>query len=833
MNPDDLVSAVESGDLGPIRGLRNSAGLGEAYFLRIASLLGSDPASAVALGRRWKRLLAAADRPDYVWRARGAALRASGRWQASADAFLTGSSLAESERDRLMFAVGAVDSLARAGEGRRAVALGRRLVRGFDRLGDGAWAARARLNLGNALVWQDRYREAIGQYRLAREDAPTAFERASATLGLSTSLLFHGDPSEAEALAHAAAQTFADLELPTFAAQASVNLAHAAILKGRPEDAWDLLRGIKSELDSGADRGRIDEFTADALAGLNLHEDAAEAYARAARTARAPLSRANAALGVARSLDATGRPRDAEAAFLRAIALYGRAANPVWQEVARFERSRMRRDARAIRRLLPRLQALKATYWTASALISLAELGDPSTLPRAARLVERQGYLGLRWRVDWARARRSGSLDDYRTMAAAILEDRLATRSISARMGFFRDKAVAMREYFTALVDVGTDEAYGEALLAIQASRSAALIDEIIAQPGFEPIRQEVEQFRATLEFEGDDPGRARRAGSASKAPRVSLIEPARPSDRPAATCHPASVWIDLGEDFAQISDGKGHKVPGSRIREALRWLEFEMTAPMIDRNACARDCEKLLQTLASELGDFGAHVCPDGALWQVPWGAIGDGSSTILMTPAFAGRDVSLPKNAKVLIWFQEREDLPWVTQEVLALRQIFPQAVCCRTSAEARSSLDGAYDLVHVATHARLNRENPMFSHFEFADGPVFAIDIARSQLRTKVAMLASCETGRMQLAFPDEPDGLVRAFLARGAASVVAGLWPLDDEAACVTTVAAAAALAQGRSVRESLSVGRTACRAQFDHPYFWGALSLFGGYQDAPQ
>jgi CHAT domain-containing protein len=123
-------------------------------------------------------------------------------------------------------------------------------------------------------------------------------------------------------------------------------------------------------------------------------------------------------------------------------------------------------------------------------------------------------------------------------------------------------------------------------------------------------------------------------------------------------------------------------------------------------------------------------------------------------------------------------------------------------------------------------------MFSHFEFADGPVFAIDIARSRLNAQVAVLAGCETGRIQLAFPDEPDGLVRAFLARGASSVVAGLWPLDDEAACVTTVAAAEALAVGRSVRESLSVGRAACRSKFDHPYFWGALSLFGGYEDAP-
>ncbi len=833
MSPSDLVSAVESGDLRPLRGLRDSPGLGEAYFLRIAALLGSDPAGAAALGRRWKQVLASADRPDFVWRARAAALRATGRWRSSADAFLAGSSLAETERDRLVFAVGAIDSLARAGDGRRAIALGRRLVRGFDRLGDVAWAARARLNLANALVWQDRYREAIGQYRLAWEAAPTAFERASATLGLSTSLLFHGNPLEAEEFARRASEEFNALGLGTFAAQATVNLAHAAILAGRPEDGWDLLRGLEGELDSEADRGRISEFTADALAALNLHENAIDAYVTAARLARSPLNRANAAMGLARSLDATGKVQLAEAAYSRAIAAYGRAVNPVWQEVARFERSRLRRDARAIRLHAGKLHALRATYWTACANVALAELGDEDALARAARLVERQGYLGLRWRVDWARAKRSGSLSAYRTMAANILQDRMATRSISARMGFFRDKGVAMREYFTALVDLGTDDAYREALQAIQASRSAALIDEIIAQPSFEPLRQEVERFRATLQFDAGEPGGARRAGPVSLRPRVLAIEPVREAAISTNGSASPCVWIDLGDDFAKISGGHGEKVRGSRIREALRWLEFEMTAPMIDRHACANDCERLLLTLAHELGDIGPHVCPDGALWQVPWGAVGSGSTALLMSPSFAAKDVSLPKNPSVLVWFQEREDLPWVTQEVGALREIFPQAVCCASAADARRSLDGAYDLVHIATHARLNRENPMFSHFEFADGPVFAIDIARSTLRTQVAILAGCETGRVQLAFPDEPDGLVRAFLARGAASVVAGLWPLDDEAACVTTVAAASALAEGNSVRDAVGVGRTACRRKFDHPYFWGALSLFGGYEHAPQ
>lgn len=833
MSPADIISAVESGDLQILRGLGDSAGLGEAYFLRIAALLGSDPSGATELGRHWRRLLAAADRPDYVWRARGAALRAAGRWQASADAFLTGASLAETERDRLRFAVGAVDSLARAGHGRRAVAHGRRLVRGLDRIGDAAWAARARLNLGNALVWQDRYREAIGQYRLARDAAPTAFERASATLGLSTSLLFHGDPLEAETLAREASNAFADLGYSTFAAQANVNLAHAAILCGRPEDGWELLRGLDDTLDSDADRGRIDEFTGDALAALNLHEDAIEAYSRAARAARSPLNRANAAIGLARSFEATGRTHEADASFRRAISMYGRAGNLVWGEVARFERSRMRRRARAISRHVERLHALRATYWEASALVSLAELGDASALTLSTRLVERHGYFGLRWRVAWARAKRSGSLDDYREMAAGILEDRLATRSLSARMGFFRDKAEAMREYFAALVDLGTDDAFSEALQAIQASRSAALIDEILAQPGFEPIRQEVERFRATLRFDAEERGRARRASSTSQVPRIHLIEPARRGDGAGVAKASTCVWIDLGADFAKVSGGTGKKVLGSRIREALRWLEFEMTAPMIDRRACARNCDRLLKTLAVELGDIGPHVCPDGVLWQVPWGAIGDGSTTVLMNPAFATHDVSLPRDPSVLIWYQERDDLPWVAQEVEALRKIFPKAVCCSTSEEARSSLSGTYDLVHVATHARLNRENPMFSHFEFADGPVFAIDIARSHLRTKVAILASCETGRIQLAFPDEPDGLVRAFLARGAGSVVAGLWPLDDEAACLTTVAAAEALAAGRSVRDSLAVGRSACRDRFEHPYFWGALSLFGGYEDAPQ
>jgi len=135
----------------------------------------------------------------------------------------------------------------------------------------------------------------------------------------------------------------------------------------------------------------------------------------------------------------------------------------------------------------------------------------------------------------------------------------------------------------------------------------------------------------------------------------------------------------------------------------------------------------------------------------------------------------------------------------------------------------------VVHVVSHAVHRPRNPALSTIEFPDGPVFSHEIARSRLKVRLATLSACETGSVSIASRSEPDGIARAFLARGAQSVIASQWPLDDEAAYRQFNLFFDALIDGYPITEALHGARVACRDWRAHPYYWGALALYAGYE----
>lgn len=842
MTPDLIVERAAAGDLRPLRLNPGVAGVGEAFFRRIAGLLSSQPSAAVALGRRWQSFLRYGDAPAYVWRGRGAALRADGRWKASGIAFRRAGELAAAGVDQCVFQLGAIDSMARAGQTEAAVALGRQLATRLEALGEWEAAARARLNLGNALIWTDRYAEAQHEYRAVLSANPGTYECASAHLGLSTSLLHGGNPAEAAVHASEAAVGFADLDFELFGALAGINVAHSKLLSGRPEDAWSEFMSLREEVvESPPDRARVDEFLGDTYLELSLFEDSVRAYEEALEANQAmPLNHANSWLGLGQAWVALGDERQATQAFDRAQRLYRRIGNSVWECVALTERAHLNRDSVSLERLAARLNELEAPYWSTRAALLAAFWGRTEHLEEAVRTIERHGYVGLQWRADWVRARISGRIEDYRRMVGSILTQRLLTRSTSARLNFLRDKSVAMREVFALLIDAGTEEARSEALQILRQTRSAALIDELMADPAAEPLRLALEQLRSEIgpDAGSDQPGGgSRRLLPAIEDRTVSVVtlrDVRAYAEQQGSAITADSTWIDLGDRWACLSDEGSRIFPSERIKTVLRWLLFEVMEPLMDRATPADACKPLIEELRRELGQDGRLLCPDGVLWQVPWALVTTVEPTIILNPA--GRDPRcdrLPKEPRVAIWYQESEGLPHILEEVDCVRQRFPQATVCDSARAVRELLARGehYDLVHVATHAQFTASNAMFAHFAFADGPVHAFEIAHSAFRVDAAVLAACNTGQLSPTVPDEPNGFVRAFLARGARAVVAGLWPLDDEAALILTKALYTQLERGGNWGQALLAARLACQNELPHPYFWGGTMLYGGLSHA--
>ena len=862
MRPDELLDLIQgSGEARRLLRLHPAVpGLNEAYFRRVQAAYYAEPAVATGLVAHWRAFAESGDDPAYAYRAKGIGDLLAGRWGLAAAAFRRAGALARDPLDRLTHPVGAITALAKAGRIDEAAALGQALADGLDALDQPALAARARLNAAIALDLADRNRESRGLYAraipaLAR--AGLVAEEAGARLGLSNTHLHGGDPAIAEAEATAARALALRAGMGHIAILCEVSLAHALIVQGRADEAFARLLELRPRLEgSPTERARVEILLGNACLHLNLFAEAAEAYA-AARQDVAALSafdRAYTLLGLGEAA-AHADAATADGHLAQAAVRYGALGNRPWRAAALAARAGLRPAHPSALRLAQRAldEAAGSPYHETVALLVRAEVQatrgvDASAdLRRADGRVRRYGYRRFAWRLHHLRARAADApLPHYRRMVAEILRERLAVTSVAARAGFLSDKSDALGGYLAHLLDDPTPRRVAEARETIRRTRAATLLDEILhsGQLALDPARRaRLEALREQVALDAtDDLGRDVRAGTPSHPPRRGWTEATHALGALDAALPPA-----IAEGCVLLTEADGRlwaiveerAVPlglsASELEEMLRWLRFEIYTPMADRDAPSEEALELLAEMREALVVpwlDGARrpllVCPDGVFWRVPWDALLGEPATLLLHPSLVGGRTAGAVE-RVAVWMDDPGDLPSAAAEARTLRERFPQACFFRTRAEVIGSFAGEWDLVHVVGHARHNPGNPMFSALHFADGPLYAAEIARGGLRARLACLSACETGMLSLATREEPDGLVRAFLARGAEAVLASLWPLDDEAAARFFATFYAGLTPGRDLAETVAEARQAVRDWRTHPYFWASLSLFGGYR----
>lgn len=851
-----------------LRAHRGSEGLSAGYARRVVQLAGSDPARARLLASAWRSLLAHGDEPGEAHRVRAIAARLRGQWRAAAAAFLAAGEATEDPVRRAVISIGAVDSFGRAGEVDEALAWGNRLARRLARLGERHALARLQTNVGNALLWADRY--APARRWLARADANFAaekaeVERAVARLALSTAELYGGYPARALDHAQASEAVFRDAGLDHYADLCRLNLAHGALIQGRPDDALDFLEPLAKSFvgTSPADAARTLEFLGDAYHALNLHAEAEEAFIEANDTgALAPLNAANCQFGIGLARLAQGRPAEAFPALRRAFAGYERVGNMAWASAVRaamaeaYHRGSKASAARGqARAALIAAQASGSPYHEVSALLALCEVDaqtQPEHLDRAENLIRRTGQMGRAWRVEHIRARSAPARRKgrhYRRMFERILEARMLTRSTTSRATFLNDKQQAVEDYLAWLLRGGSAKKTDEALGVIRQVRSVSLVDEILNSPSLhmdEPTRLALAEIRTELAevTSGGETGirlGSRRPDRLTAAHRrwIALTRSAQSLLTRVAPPGPREeliTYAQVGRDLWALTGDRAVRLDLSvaELQQSLKRLQFELAGAMLEPDApgdCAIDLlAQLRKVLVGPLGDFASMtVAPDGALWGVPWLALSNACLT--PTPLFGSRGAQqrLGPNPRVAIWANAEPDLPSVERELGDLLARFPHARVCTGLEEIRQSWgEGPYDLLHVAGHGVHRRANPMFSSLRFRDGSLTAAEIAVSPLRARLVTLSACEAGAITAAWRHEPDGLARAFLARGAEALVSSAWLLNDDSAADATAHYLDGLQNGSTVLDAALQAQAELRRQRPHPYYWAWLTVFSGY-----
>ncbi len=210
---------------------------------------------------------------------------------------------------------------------------------------------------------------------------------------------------------------------------------------------------------------------------------------------------------------------------------------------------------------------------------------------------------------------------------------------------------------------------------------------------------------------------------------------------------------------------------------------------------------ERLDVVAVGPLASAPLHTAPadpaTGACWLDRW--------RVRYLPSWGAQRPAPAGGTSVAGYVDTTGDLPFAALEAGVLARVLAPLPDLPAAGRRRwllETLPGASHL-HFACHARWDREAPLDSGFELGRGEVLTLaDLLELDLReARLAVAASCRTGVVGLAAPDELHGLGYGLVAAGAATAVTSLWDIDDLAAALFTARLYRTLAEGTDVVEA--------------------------------
>jgi CHAT domain-containing protein/tetratricopeptide (TPR) repeat protein len=146
------------------------------------------------------------------------------------------------------------------------------------------------------------------------------------------------------------------------------------------------------------------------------------------------------------------------------------------------------------------------------------------------------------------------------------------------------------------------------------------------------------------------------------------------------------------------------------------------------------------------------------------------------------------------------------------------------------------GGNQIIHIGTHAESNNLSPEFSRLIFSkqnaseQNSVYLHELYNCDLRSELAVLTACESGK-----PGYQDGegmisLAHAFNYAGSESMVTGLWKIDETASTMLIEAFYKNLLQGMDKDEALRQAKLHylknSKGRMLAPQYWAGLVLMG-------
>jgi CHAT domain-containing protein len=211
--------------------------------------------------------------------------------------------------------------------------------------------------------------------------------------------------------------------------------------------------------------------------------------------------------------------------------------------------------------------------------------------------------------------------------------------------------------------------------------------------------------------------------------------------------------------------------------------------------------------------------------------------AATLLQTPASANSETS------ILALAPESAQLQYAIREVNSIGDMFPDTNRVLTGKQASEAefkrVAPDYQILHLATHGRFNRINPLLSGLELEsgageDGNLQVYEIFMLKLDAALVTLSACNTALASGHFNDVPPGdefvgLTRAFLHAGSESVFASLWEVNDRSTLEFMVKFYDKFSTEQRKDESVAKVQRLLAGSggpYSHPYYWAPYILVG-------
>ena len=155
---------------------------------------------------------------------------------------------------------------------------------------------------------------------------------------------------------------------------------------------------------------------------------------------------------------------------------------------------------------------------------------------------------------------------------------------------------------------------------------------------------------------------------------------------------------------------------------------------------------------------------------------------------------------------------------------------------SEELFKELAGESHIIHLATHAFLDDEDPLKSKLVFSegnpeeDGLLNVYEIYNLDLAARMVVLSACNTGSGGLKRGEGIMSLARAFIYAGVPNIIMTLWTVSDRQSYELMLGFYRQLIAGRSTETALRRAKLVFLEQaspsYQHPQYWAGYILVG-------